>query len=170
MIFNKLLLVSATILSVVSASPPGVTGNTVAILNAAKFCIFLPPIYGSQISSYETNAVAFCRSPYKAASNDGYLPSGFIQSAHYLKNAQRQYVQVTGRIRRSRYGLSSRDEGGQYDYRVLTGAKCLGYNYFVELVEPDVQRYCLRCCKYRSDCPTYKSTLGCKDAIGGNYS
>ncbi|KAF9116523.1 hypothetical protein BGX27_001817 [Mortierella sp. AM989] len=161
--FFKVLTVVLATLSVVLARH--VTGRTIAIKSPTKFCLLLPPVRGGTIAKYEHNAVAFCKYPYKAAPNDNYLPHGFIKSYHYVKNNYRNYVQVTGRIDREKYDLDHKDGGGQYDHKNVIGAKCLGYRYFVELVEPDVEYYCLRCCQRRSDCPIHKSTKGCKPAI-----
>lgn len=36
-------------------------------------------------------------------------------------------------------------------------------------LKPDVERYCLRCCKNKKDCPTHMPTKGCVKVIGGNY-
>ncbi|KAG0206694.1 hypothetical protein BGX28_001893 [Mortierella sp. GBA30] len=175
MIFNKSLLVSSlvlTILSVASAAPAKakVTGQIGAINSAKDFCLFLPPMYGGGIAENEDSAVAFCTNPISTAPKAGVLPKGFIKSANFVKNASKDYVQVTGRIDRSKYGLSKNDGGGQYDIKAPVGAKCAGYNYFVELVEPDIEIYCIRCCKNKVDCPVNKSTYGCKKVLGGSYA
>jgi hypothetical protein len=73
---------------------------------------------------------------------------GFITTAHYLKTSS--YVQITGFFDRSKYNLGSNDGGGQYDNHAHgkpVGAQCKGYNYFVNLVEPDIDRFCIRCCQ-----------------------
>ena len=71
---------------------------------------------------------------------------------------------------RSKYGLSANDGGGQYDMRAPVGATCAGYASFVQLTEPDAQIYCIRCCKNKSDCPVNRSTYGCREVLGGDYS
>ncbi|KAI7820922.1 hypothetical protein BC939DRAFT_213021 [Gamsiella multidivaricata] len=173
MIFTNSLLVSSILValaSVVTAAPAKVTGQTAAVISAKKFCIFLPPKYGGGISESEDSAVAFCTEPISSAPKAGTLPAGFIKTTHFVTNTQKGYVQVTGRIDRSKYGLSSKDGGGQYDIKAPVGSKCAGYNYYVELVEPDSQRYCIRCCKNKADCPVNKSTYGCEAVLGGDYS
>ncbi|KAF9916196.1 hypothetical protein BX616_004365 [Lobosporangium transversale] len=125
-------------------------------------------MYRGGIAENEDKAVAFCSKPMAEAPNAGILPKGFVKSLHLV--CTRRYVQITGRIDRSKYGLSRKDAGGQYDIKAPVGAKCAGYPYFVELVEPDIQIYCMRCCRNKSDCPTHKSTKGCKAVISGDYS
>ncbi|KAG5460396.1 MAG: hypothetical protein BJ554DRAFT_7564 [Olpidium bornovanus] len=55
--------------------------------------------------------------------------------------------------------------------RAPYGAACAGYKLFVNLVEPDIGRFCIRCCKEndRKLCNSYKSEYGCKRVIKGNY-
>ncbi|KAF9968724.1 hypothetical protein BGZ70_009646 [Mortierella alpina] len=145
-------------------------GQRGVILNQTDFCIFLPPKYGGGIAENEDRAVAFCTKSGLPGANAQDLPAGFIQSAHFVSNTAKGYVQVTGRMDGSKYGLSKKDGGGQYDIRAPVGAKCAGYNYFVQLTEPDENIYCIRCCKTKSDCPVNKSTYGCKKVLGGDYS
>ncbi|KAI1321149.1 hypothetical protein EDD11_007715 [Mortierella claussenii] len=173
MLFNKSVLISSAVLaiaSVVSAAPSAVTGQIGAINSDKEYCLFLPPMYGGGISENEDKAVAFCTNAIPSAPKAGILPAGFVQSAHFIRNTQKDWVQLTGRIDRSKYGLSAEDGGGQYDNKAPVSAKCAGYNYFVELVEPDVQIYCIRCCKNKADCPVNKSTYGCEKVLGGDYS
>ncbi len=47
---------------------------------------------------------------------------------------------------------------------------CAGYASFVQLIEPQDNIYCIRCCKNKADCPVNKSTHGCKKVLGGNYA
>ncbi|KAF8952750.1 hypothetical protein BGZ46_003383 [Entomortierella lignicola] len=147
-----------------------VTGQTAALISASEYCLFLPPKYGGNISDNEDRAVAFCNKNITTAPKAGTLPTGFIKSIHFVQNTSKDYVQITGRIDRTKYGLSSKDGGGQYDMKAPVGSKCAGYTSFVQLIEPDAQIYCLRCCKTKSDCPTNKSTDGCKAVLGGDYS
>ena len=68
---------------------------------------------------------------------------------------------VTGCIRPETLDrLNPSDGGGQYDSSGgaggqgnPAGSKCTGYNHYVELVEPDVKRACIRCCDNSADCP-----------------
>ncbi|KAF9435030.1 hypothetical protein BGZ76_007009 [Entomortierella beljakovae] len=147
-----------------------VTGQTAALISSSQYCIFLPPEVGGNIADNEDRAVAFCNKPISTAPKAGTLPTGFIQSIHFVTNTSKGYVQITGRIDRSKYKLSASDGGGQYDTRAPVGAKCAGYASFVQLIEPDEQIYCLRCCKNKADCPVNKSTYGCKKVLGGDYS
>ena len=75
--------------------------------------------------------------------------AGFITVAHYAKK-ENSYEQVTGFFNRDAYNLLATDGGGQYDNHASgkpTGATCKGYNYFVSMIEPDIERFCIRCCQ-----------------------
>ncbi|KAF9179957.1 hypothetical protein BGZ50_006560 [Haplosporangium sp. Z 11] len=179
MLFSKSLFVSTvlvTLLSVASAGKPtssvkAVKGQTGVIRNSKDFCLFLPPMYGGDIAANEDRAVAFCTKPnMPGAPKAGVFPAGFIKSAHLVRDTKKEWIQITGRIDRSKYGLSKKDGGGQYDIKAPVGSRCAGYNHYVELIEPDQQIYCIRCCKNKLDCPVNKSTYGCKKVLGGNYN
>lgn len=163
---SSLVALAAT-LSTVSAGIPGQTG---ALISETEYCIFLPPKYGGGIAENEDVAIAFCNKAIPSAPKAKILPAGFIKSIHMSRNTQKGWVQITGRIDRSKYGLSKNDGGGQYDIKAPRGASYAGYNHFVELVEPDSNIYCLRVCKEKVDCNTGKSTYGCKKVLGGDYS
>ncbi|KAF9438221.1 hypothetical protein BGZ76_009148 [Entomortierella beljakovae] len=144
-------------------------GQAGTIVSQTDFCIFLPPKFGGDIAANEDHAVAFCTKPkMTSAPNAQVLPAGFIKTAHFVSNTTGNWVQVTGRLDRSKYGLSPKDGGGQYDLRVPVGAFCSGYKSFVQLTEPDAQIYCIRC-QNKLDCPVNKSTYGCRMVLGGNY-
>ncbi|KAK7684250.1 hypothetical protein QCA50_012633 [Cerrena zonata] len=49
------------------------------------------------------------------------------------------------------------------------GSVCLGYNHYVELVEPAANRACIKCCDDFNDCPVNKDTQGCPNVIQVNY-
>jgi len=84
---------------------------------------------------------------------------------------------VTGCIRPEKLSrLNPNDAGGQYDssggaggHGNPQGSICLGYNHYVELVEPRGPRACIKCCDDPADCPTNKDTQGCPNVIPGNY-
>ncbi|KAI8601330.1 hypothetical protein EDD21DRAFT_374742 [Dissophora ornata] len=180
MLFNKSVLISSCVFAlatVASAAPTPadttIDGYTAAVIDTRRFCLFLPFEAGGSISQNEDMAFSFCtaslsQAPRAMVRPAGVMPAGFIKSTHLVKTDN--YVQLTGRINRSAYKLSKNDSGGQYDPKAPLGSSCAGYNYFVQLIEPDVQIYCIRCCKNKSDCPTDNSTRGCKAVLGGNYS
>ncbi|KAK5801969.1 hypothetical protein F5H01DRAFT_371805 [Linnemannia elongata] len=146
-----------------------VPGRTIVLKSAGEYCLFLPRWSGQNIGDSEASAVAYCNKPISTAPNSRILSNYFIRNLHFVRNTHRHYVQLTGLFNRDIYHMNSNDGGGQYDTKAPHGAKCYGYPYFVELVEPDVQRYCLRCCQYKEDCPTNMSTEGCGTVIGGHY-
>lgn len=164
---SSLVALVAT-LSTVSAGRAGQTG---ALISAKEYCIFLPPKYGGNIAESEDVAIAFCNKAIATAPKAKILPKGFIKSVHLVRNTQKGWVQITGRIDRTKYGLSKKDGGGQYDIKAPRGASYADYKYFVQLIEPDSDIYCLRVCKNKADCPTHRSTYGCRGVLGaGDYS
>ncbi|KAK3815444.1 MAG: hypothetical protein J3Q66DRAFT_344790 [Benniella sp.] len=157
--------------TITTLSKVGKPGQIGVVLDSDNYCIFLPPEEGGDIAANEDRAVAFCNKPnMPGAPKARVLPEGFIQSVHFFSNTQKNYVQITGRFDRTKYGLSAKDGGGQYDMRAPVGAACNGYNAFVQLTEPDEQIYCIRCCKNKADCPVNRSTQGCVRVLGGDYS
>jgi hypothetical protein len=87
------------------------------------------------------------------------------------------YPPVTGCIRPGTLDrLNPGDAGGQYDSSGGAGGQgnpqgsaCIGYNHYVELVEPSDSRACIKCCDDPVDCPTNMDTSGCPAVIPGNY-
>jgi hypothetical protein len=148
-----------------------VRGRTVSIHDAKDFCLLLPRPHES-VADGESDATAYCTKPQKDAPGAHTLAAGGLKSVH-LKSTPKHWVQVTGKLVPSKLGLSSKDEGGQYDNHGKgspAGATCAGWPHFVELVEPAESRYCIRCCESTSDCPTGRSTAGCPALIPGNYN
>jgi hypothetical protein len=86
------------------------------VVNSNTLCFFLPPSSGGDIADSEKTAVAFCQSASDAPGAKAF-PSGFITSSHYAAGtgtaSGAAYVQYTGTINPSSYGLSSSDEGGE---------------------------------------------------------
>ncbi|KAI8890598.1 hypothetical protein K501DRAFT_168591 [Backusella circina FSU 941] len=140
------------------------------VQSESSFCLFLPPGPGQEIAVTEDFGIPFCTTE-NLIENANILPEGFIRNAHFAET--NDYIQVTGYFNRSKYSLSETDGGGQYDNHALgkpIGAQCKGYDYFVNLVEPDVERYCIRCCHNKEDCNTGKSGFGCLRVIDGDYT
>ncbi|CAG8643698.1 6110_t:CDS:1 [Acaulospora morrowiae] len=157
-------VVSTPILNIRDTDP---NQQSATLVNNSIYCSFLPPDYGGNISGSEDDAVAFCNQVPEGL-NVRILPDNFIKSYHFATGDG--YIQVTGTINRDAYGLSANDEGGQYDAKAPRGAKCVGYKNFVNLVEPDAELFCIRCCTDTSQCDTGHSTDGCKKVIPGDYS
>lgn len=163
---------SASFASSSTSVPTGPSKKTV-VVNSDVLCFFLPPSSGGDIADSEKTAVAFCDSASDAPGAKAF-PSGFIQTSSYKSGTGAgKYVQYTGLINPSKYGLSSSDEGGQYDNHGSgspPGSVCAGYPYYVNLVEPAEKDFCIRCCMNSADCPTGRSTAGCASLIPGDYS
>jgi hypothetical protein len=139
---TSLLLTSVALL----ASYVNAYGQIAQIVDEKNFCVFLPPTNSVDrlISDTEWNAQAFCLGKAPLATNAGRLPTGFIKSAHYVGTDQ--YIQITGEIVPAKAKLNASDEGGQYDIKAPKGSSCAGWKYFVNLIEPAGNTYCIRCC------------------------
>ncbi|GAB5589843.1 hypothetical protein Unana1_04743 [Umbelopsis nana] len=154
-----------------TAHPTAAPGKEVAIKSQTDFCLFLPPHPGNDVATTEDFGVLYCAKGAAGAPGAKTFPSGFITTAHYAKSST--YIQVTGYLDRTKYSLKASDEGGQYDNHgngKPTGAQCKGYNYFVSLIEPANDRFCIRCCQNKVDCNTGRSGYGCERVVPGDYS
>lgn len=128
------------------ATSVNASGMIAQVVDASNFCVFLPPTDSTDriISNTEWNANAFCLGSTPKAVGAETMPSGFITSAHYVKTDL--YVQVTGQIDYSKANLDGTDEGGQMDIKAPVGSSCAGWSYYVNLIEPVSNTYCMRCC------------------------
>lgn len=176
-------------LSVFSAAFVGVLASTVAaapkerraapdnqvwVTSVADHCMILPR-HKMTIGDSESpgNMKSFCTKPY--SSKQGQLSSDFWRKAHFKKTDK--WVQITGCINpHAQATLVANDGGGQYDSNGGDGGKgnprgsvCLGYSSYVEIVEPDSRRACIRCCHNPNDCDINHDEDGCEDVIPGNY-
>ncbi|CAG8748986.1 10679_t:CDS:1 [Acaulospora colombiana] len=169
MLLLALLAITTTAISIPYPRDPKIKDIIATLENDSVFCSFLPPNYGGDISDSEGDAVAFCNKHSSNAPNAKIFPDGFIKSYHFATGDG--YIQVTGTIHREAYGLKKSDEGGQYDsVGSPPGATCANYKKFVNLVEPDVGLFCIRCCNDTSKCDTGRSEDGCESIIHGDYS
>lgn len=170
MLFNAVALISTFVLALASVAVSAPERNNKVIVHThGRFCLLLPPEAGADIAENEHRAISWCTNSMSQVPNSRIFRNGFIVSKNFYTHPDGRYTQVTGRIDRDVLGFSKHDHGGQGDPKRPNGASCVGYKYFVQLVEPDVNIYCLRCCNRKSDCPTDRSTEGCKDVIDGNY-
>ncbi|KAI9493933.1 hypothetical protein BDB00DRAFT_905710 [Zychaea mexicana] len=183
---NAILSTALPLLSTrdVQNSTSTTTSNKEVVIHSGDdFCLFLPPQPGLEVASHENDGAPFC-----SISNDvpgaSQFPQGgrafeahylfhtdFITTAHYERSEA--YEQVTGFFDRTKYNLQESDGGGQYDSHAShkpTGATCAGYPYFVSMIEPSENRFCIRCCQNTEDCPTGRSEYGCLRIIPGDYS
>ncbi|KAI8891415.1 hypothetical protein K501DRAFT_281432 [Backusella circina FSU 941] len=128
------------------------------IIDEQSFCAFMPPHPGDDVAGTEDDGIPFCT---KADLGGQVFPDGFIETVKFVK--EDTYVQVRATFNREAYSLSASDDGGQYDYHDVS-AQCKGYDYFVNILGPSDELFCIRCCQDREDCNINKSTEGC-DAI-----
>jgi hypothetical protein len=145
------------------------------VRDAHDFCLFLPK-HGQSVAGSETSAHPYCTKA-GLAPGAATLPQGAV-TAHEVKTAD--FIQITGKLDDQKLGLHTSDQGGQFDdykspstpHGSPSGAVCEGYKYFVEQVEPNAHRYCIRCCNKvskslsaaHSACIENHSSAGC-DAI-----
>ncbi|ETW86776.1 hypothetical protein HETIRDRAFT_58748 [Heterobasidion irregulare TC 32-1] len=181
--------VLASALAVVaSPSGPGIlharqdVQNIVYVTSTDKHCMIMPRDAHTNIgdSEHPGGMKTYCTPAGRYSSQQGQLPANFWSNIEFQsgkgKNGGR-YAQLTGCIRPSTLSrLNADDAGGQYDSSGGDGGRgnpqdsvCLGYNHYVELVEPAGPRACIRCCDDPADCPTNTDTAGCPNVIPGNY-
>lgn len=173
-IMKATVFVVLTLLSAVChALPAGIKrgGNTstsgynINIESDAAFCSFLPPKAGDDVGATENDGIPFCTN---STLGGEVFPAGFIKTAHFVQTSG--YAQITGSIDRDAYSLSASDGGGQYDNKDINGVTCNGYKYFVNLIEPSSNTFCIRCCQEQSDCNLGMSTKGCSKIVPGDYN
>lgn len=140
-------------------------GYTISLQSGTSFCSFVPPKAGDNVGATENDGIPMCTD---SSLGNQQFPASFIKSAHYASTST--YAQITGTIDRSAYNLDPTDGGGQYDNRDISGVTCNGYKYFVNLIEPDTDTFCIRCCESQSDCNLGRSTAGCEKIVPGDYS
>ncbi|KAG0327069.1 hypothetical protein BGZ99_008409 [Dissophora globulifera] len=156
------LLASAA--AVLLASSASAQGQTASVDSATSYCFFLPPVLGGDIAANEDAAIAFCNQANPKAPGAKIFPAGFVTSVHWATGDG--WVQITGQIEPSKYNLNPCDEGGQYDIRAPVGATCAGYSHFVNVIEPNVGVYGMRCCQNSADCDVGQSTFGVEVIFG----
>ena len=164
-LFFILAIVTSAYASVLPVRAPALK---VYVLSETDFCSFLPREPGENIGESEDDAIPFCTKSNPDTPGVNIFPSGFIKSANFAKGDG--FVQITGTIHREKYDLKKSDGGGQYDTKAPNGASCVGFKKFVNLIEPDDEIFCIRCCTDPKKCDTGRSTDGCKSIIRGDYN
>ncbi|KAF9514057.1 hypothetical protein BS47DRAFT_1343543 [Hydnum rufescens UP504] len=116
--------------------------------------------------------------------NQGRLPTNFFTDAKYAQwgtPGVNEVRQITGCINPSSLSrLNPSDQGGQFDssgqgndgvpsqsFCILPGNNVRGF--YVQLVEPAENRFCIRCCTKNADCDHTHDTAGCEVAVPGYY-
>ncbi|ORY97462.1 hypothetical protein BCR43DRAFT_489809 [Syncephalastrum racemosum] len=162
--------------SLASASPELVrrqddgSGPQIYLNSESDFCLFLPPQPGLEVATHEDDGIPFCTTA-GAVPNAQAFPQGFLTTAHYQQTDS--YQQITGFFNRDAYQLQAGDGGGQYDNHGAgkpINAACRNYEYFLSIIEPSDNRFCIRCCHNKDDCPTGRSEYGCQRNIPGDYT
>ena len=163
--FTSIIATVSMLAAVVSAK-----GQIAQVVDASSFCVFLPPSDSTDriVSNTEWNANSFCIGNTPLATGAEKLPNDFIKSAHFVKTDA--YVQVTGQMDYTKANLVGTDGGGQMDIRAPMGSSCAGWKYYVNLIEPTSNTYCMRCCNDDRTCNRGISEKGCAHIIPGDYS
>ncbi|KAF9171829.1 hypothetical protein BGX21_009725 [Mortierella sp. AD011] len=137
-------------------------GENVVRIDANKglVCLILPPP-GKMIGDTQQDGHVQCTD-----GNPQLLPSNFFVSKKFKTTSD--YVQAWGLMNDESVGLLKNDGGGQYDIHKDSGTnRAEGYPVFVELLEPDTGRWCIRFCpKLNTACNMGKSSYGCEGALG----
>ncbi|TFK19772.1 hypothetical protein FA15DRAFT_647990 [Coprinopsis marcescibilis] len=156
--------------------------NTVTVNGPESYCLIVPKDQHTDIgdSEYPGGTTTYCSKLAKYDSSQGELPPGFWTNVDHVSgpgvNGGR-YTQLTGCINPNLVDrLNPEDQGGQYDSSGGPSgignpeySLCIGYNHYVELLEPLGPRACIRCCDDPDDCPTKLDRSGCPAVIPGNY-
>ncbi|CAE6491125.1 unnamed protein product [Rhizoctonia solani] len=181
MLFSTILLTLSVTLAFASPlDSRAAPDNTVRINSASSYCMIMPRKAHTNIGDSESTGQmqSYCSASGKTDPSQGNLPNDFWTKVTYKKGRNNgDWVQLTGRIRKgSTSQLNDNDGGGQYDSSGGAGgagnprgSKCAGYNHYVEIVEPNVSRACIRCCQDTRDCRLDRDTAGCPAVIPGEY-
>ncbi|KAF8748929.1 hypothetical protein RHS01_10442 [Rhizoctonia solani] len=164
------------------ARAPRRTTPFMSLIKTSVNCMIMPRDAHTNIgdSEHPGGMKTYCSSSGRYDNSQGKLPDNFwsnIAFASGTSSRGARYAQLTGCIRPETLSrLNPDDGGGQYDSSGGDGGQgnpqgsvCLGYNHYVELVEPAEKRACIKCCDNYDDCPLDKDTSGCPAVIPGNY-
>ncbi|KAL1712850.1 hypothetical protein EV715DRAFT_259051 [Schizophyllum commune] len=184
--FNLRNILLATLLAApalaASIAPRAAADNIVYVTDKDNFCMIMPRDKHTNIgdSEHPGGMKTFCSPSGRYDKSQGPLPADFWTNVKFKSGNGRnggRYAQLTGCIDPTKLKrLNPDDAGGQYDSSGGVngqgnpqGSVCLGYNHYVELVEPAGNRACIKCCDDPADCPVDKDTQGCPNVIPGNY-
>ncbi|GJJ73690.1 hypothetical protein EMPS_06048 [Entomortierella parvispora] len=162
---TTLFIASAAVLAL--GTQAQIKGQIASLDAGDNYCFFLPPMIGGDIAANEDKAIAFCNKPNPKAPGAKIFPPGFVLTSHWATG--KDWVQITGQIDPVQYELNPCDTGGQYDIKAPVGASCAGFNYFVNVIEPEIGVYGMRCCQVKTDCDVNHSTYGVKRIYGEQY-
>jgi len=167
-------------LQLVAAQPA--PDNIVYVTDANTFCMIVPRDPHTDIgnSEHPGGMITYCSPNGRYSPLQGELPQDFWRQVAFVSGGGihgARFAQLTGCIRPELVDrLNPFDAGGQYDSSGGVGGQgnpagsvCLGYNHYVELVEPGGNRACIKCCDDPADCPLDRDTQGCQSVIPGNY-
>ncbi|KAF8186631.1 hypothetical protein BJ912DRAFT_456752 [Pholiota molesta] len=156
--------------------------NIVYVTDATSFCMIMPRDPHTNIgdSEHPGGMKTYCSPAGRYSPQQGQLPPDFWSNVAFTSGTSARgarFAQLTGCIRPEKLSrLNADDSGGQYDSSGGAGGQgnpqgsvCLGYNHYVELVEPADRRACIKCCDNTNDCPLNMDTSGCPQVIPGNY-
>ncbi|KAF8608161.1 hypothetical protein BDV93DRAFT_519223 [Ceratobasidium sp. AG-I] len=177
MLFSSVLLAfSATLALASPLQPRAAPDNTVIVTSTTNYCLIMPREPHTNIGDSESpgKMQSFCSPSAHSDGSQGQLPADFWNSVTYKNTGS--YAQLTGCFKKGFSQLNDNDGGGQYDSSGGDGGRgnpegsvCTGYNHYVQILEPDSGRGCIRCCQNPKDCPTTTDTQGCAAIIPAAY-
>ncbi|PWN26027.1 hypothetical protein BDZ90DRAFT_246826 [Jaminaea rosea] len=155
-----------------------------AWINAVDdWCIWGPPVAGTEVGSYERVAVAYCT---KGNHGTRLIPEGTLTGVHFVKT--KDYVQVTGQGNFTNIGIPEGDAGGEMDPHgeddlmnpiggvvystVVPGHEGTPYQLGEWTNFMSWNQFCLRACwgtNARAQCQHIYDVLGCTWNIPANY-
>ncbi|KAF8952345.1 hypothetical protein BGZ52_006643 [Haplosporangium bisporale] len=144
-----------------SLQAKAMTTNVVRIDAKSRLvCLILPPP-GKLIGETEQDGLVHCTDGKPRS-----FPDRFFVTQNFKTTPD--YVQAWGYMNPQAAGISKNDGGGQYDTHKDSGDNSSpGYKVFVELLEPDTGRWCIRFCQEAGkQCNMGKSQYGCEGALG----
>ncbi|CAO3563679.1 unnamed protein product [Mortierella alpina] len=154
----------ASVVALAMGAQAQINGQIASLDSADNYCFFLPPMVGGDIAANEDRAIAFCNKPNSRAPGAKIFPPGFVLSAHWASG--KDWIQISGQIDPVQYQLNPCDTGGQYDIKAPVGATCAGYAHFVNVIEPEIGAYGMKCCQQKADCDVSHSTYGVRRIYG----
>ncbi|KAI0312704.1 hypothetical protein OF83DRAFT_1066790 [Amylostereum chailletii] len=151
--------------------------TTVHITSTSDFSLLLPSRQDgmSLHASVTRDGLSYCSPSSSEPHCQNKMQDGFIVAAAMQTADDGSYIQITGCLNPANSLLDASDHGGQLDVRFPNGAQCTFGGYgasFIELVEPALNRFCIRCCASANDqtnCNSHQDRLGCETAIPGTY-
>jgi len=176
------LLSVVTVLSVIATptEPRGLERRLggrffVSVNGVHDYCMLMPTNPHTTIAESQAPFGVWSRCDPAATKTQAQMlmPSDFWSKVAFKSGDKtgKRFAQLTGCIRPHTLDrLVPTDPGGQYTESQSGEIECVGYNHFVEIVEPAKKRACIKCCDDPADCQkSSKVHPHCPKVIPGKY-